>query len=256
MPELNDTTRPIGKWIDSIAKVSAPKRAFVLAIAFLLALSLVILCETARPVVAQQGSAQRLPDLRMASFQDMKIREYPDGRRLLRFTTIMVNVGAGPFEVHGQRLDIDPPESMTSVTQRIYNDAGGYSDIPTPTTMFYSRDGHDHWHLKDLQRYTLKRLNSRESGTLRVGAKEGFCFFDYYAWNGSLPGFPERRQYVESQMCGEAEDQEARHVVMGLSVGWSDVYEYVLPFQWIDITGLPPGRYRLYAKVDVKDHLC
>jgi lysyl oxidase len=37
---------------------------------------------------------------------------------------------------------------------------------------------------------------------------------------------------------------------MGLSVGWGDIYRWSLPDQYIDITGLTNGRYRLYAEVD------
>jgi Lysyl oxidase len=39
-------------------------------------------------------------------------------------------------------------------------------------------------------------------------------------------------------------------VMMGLSVGWGDQYSASTNFQWIDITGLPNGRYRLTATAD------
>ena len=38
--------------------------------------------------------------------------------------------------------------------------------------------------------------------------------------------------------------------MMGLSVGWGDQYSASTNFQWIDITGLPNGRYRLTATAD------
>jgi hypothetical protein len=218
MPELEETTRPIGQCVDSGVRVSAPKRLYVLSVSFLLALLLVIVGGTARSGVAQQGVAQRLPDLRMGWFHDLKIREVPDGRRLLRFSTIMVNVGAGPFEVHGQRLDTDPPGGMTSVNQRINDDAGGYLDEPTPATLFFSGDGHDHWHITKLQSSTLRRLDGQGSGPVRVGAKNGFCVYDYYLWNGTLPRSPERKMDHETNTCGEAEEKAAQSATMGLSV--------------------------------------
>src|SRR5215208_4903320 len=250
MPALDDIYGPVRDCVDFKAKTPATKRLVVLALGFSLAFSLVLLGGIAGPVDAQ-SSAQRLPDLRMASFQDLKIREYADGRRLLRFTAIIVNVGAGPFEVHGQRPNTGT--SNMAVTQRIYNDAGGYRDVPTPATMFFSGDGPDHWHVKHLQRYTLRRLYGWESGPVRVGAKDGFCFYDVYLWNGILRGAPESKEYRENSSCGEAEEQEALQVEMGLSVGWSDVYTYMLPLQYIDITGLPSGRYRLYAIADARE---
>jgi hypothetical protein len=35
--------------------------------------------------------------------------------------------------------------------------------------------------------------------------------------------------------------------MMGLSVGWGDNYPASTVYQWIDITGLPNGKYRLTA---------
>ncbi len=229
------------------------KRLVVMALAFALALPLVVLTTVSAPAHAQ-NAALRLPDLRMGEIQDLKIREVPGGRRLLRFTAIIVNVGAGPFEVHGQRPSTN--SAGMSVNQRIYDDAGGYRDIPTSAVMFFSRDGHDHWHLLNLQRYTLRPLGGSDQGSDRQvpnGAKLGFCFFDSYIWNGALPGAPERSHYRSTRMCGERREEDALRATMGLSVGWSDVYQYYLPFQWIDVTKLPAGRYRLRALADWRD---
>jgi hypothetical protein len=239
--------RHIRDCIDFRAKTPAPKRLLVLALAFALALSLVLLGGIARPVDAQ-GPALRLPDLRMGPIQDMRIRESPDGRRLLRFSTLLVNMGAGPIELYGQRPDTDT--DTMPVTQRIFDNAGGYRDIRTSAIMFFSGDGHDHWHVKGLQRYWLEPLDG--SGQARKGAKEGFCVHDVSPYDLTLPRAPERRIYTTNATCGEREDEEALHVEMGLSIGWVDVYAYWLPFQWIDITGLPSGTYRLWTVADPK----
>jgi hypothetical protein len=39
-------------------------------------------------------------------------------------------------------------------------------------------------------------------------------------------------------------------VTMGLSVGWGDVYAWSLPDQYVDITGLTSGHYRLATTAD------
>jgi hypothetical protein len=39
-------------------------------------------------------------------------------------------------------------------------------------------------------------------------------------------------------------------VTIGLSVGWGDRYPYYLAYQYVDITGIPPGKYRLRSEVD------
>jgi hypothetical protein len=175
-----------------------------------------------------------LPDLRMARLQDLQIQS-TSGRKLLRFDTIIVNVGAGRFEARGSR-----PNTTTSmaVAQRIYNDAGGYRDRATTARMYFAGDGHTHWHLRDLETYALTRLdNGVKVGT---GAKHGFCFYDNYRFGSTQPAY-----YTG---CGRNPD--ALQVRMGLSRGWGDIYQSSLPDQYIDITGLTSGRYKLRATGD------
>ena len=157
------------------------------------------------------AAADRLPDLAMAQLSDLRIDNTVDGRRLLRFTTIIVNRGAGPFELHGKRASTLDPDM--DVTQRIYNNTGGYRDILTNAAMYYAGDGHNHWHLRDLETYELKRLDNGVK--VGVGAKHGFCFTDNYQSNLSLPGAPQTAFY---RTCGN--DPSLLQTTMGLSVGW------------------------------------
>lgn len=230
------------------------KRLTALIVALLVALPVVVLTLIPVPADAQgttpttAHAALRLPDLRMGPLQDLRIRKTSEGKRLLRFSTLMVNVGAGPFKLEGQRPDTSTPEM--SVTQHIRKKAGGFRELPTTARIFYSGDGHDHWHVKGLQRVTLKRLSSgRQVG---VGAKNGFCVYDFTYYNLTLPGAPGSKRYREANTCGDG-DEEALKVDMGLSVGWADKYSYFLPYQWIDITGLRSGIYRMRAVVDPRD---
>ena len=50
------------------------------------------------------------------------------GHTLLRFTTESVNIGTGPLELRGSRPDTSIPTML--VVQRIYDDSGGFRDIP------------------------------------------------------------------------------------------------------------------------------
>jgi hypothetical protein len=183
-----------------------------------------------------------LPDLGMAHPRDLKV-EKSSGRKLLRYTAIVVNVGVGRFEVHGDRPDTASP--MT-VTQRIYDDsATGYHDVvPSGAQMFYSGDGHNHWHVTDLETGELLRLdNGAKVGAL---AKHGFCFYDNYRYNLSLPGAPLSPFYTN---CGTA---SSLHIVPGLSVGWGDSYPWNIAYQYIDVTGLSNGHYRLQISVSTQ----
>jgi len=187
-------------------------------------------------------AADRLPDLRMATIQHTQLdRTTLPGRKLLRFTSVIVNVGPGPLELRGSRPNTATPE-MT-VTQRIYNTSGGFRDVATDATMFFAGDGHNHWHTKDLESSDLVRLdNGAPAGAL---AKQGFCFADNQAFAPSLPGAPSARVYVT---CGG--NSSVLTQTMGLSVGWGDPYYWDTAFQWIDITGVPSGRYRILLTAD------
>jgi hypothetical protein len=83
-----------------------------------------------------------------------------------------------------------------------------------------------------------------------AGAKQGFCLTDSSAFKLSLPGAPNDQVYKGCVMGGKT----SLAVKMGISVGWLDRYGYSLAFQWIDITGLTPGRYQLFATVDPQNY--
>ena len=43
---------------------------------------------------------------------------------------------------------------------------------------------------------------------------------------------------------------EIRFGFQGISAGWADVYDRSLDCQWIDITGVPSGRYVLQVEIN------
>jgi hypothetical protein len=186
--------------------------------------------------------ADRAPDLRMARLADISLQNTTDGRRLLRFSTIIVNVGQGAFELHGSR---SAGSSTMAVDQRVFDESGGSRDLETTASMYFSGDGHNHWHVRDFESYELvRRDNGKRVGT---GAKHGFCFWDNVPFQLSLPFAPQSPVYWG---CGVATDTS---VTVGLSVGWGDRYGATIPDQYIDVTGLAPGGYRLTATADAAD---
>lgn len=197
---------------------------------------------TTEPTTTEPTTTDRLPDLGMAHPKDLRIENTSDGRKLLRFSSIVVNVGAGKFEAHGQRA---ADASTMTTQQRIFDSAGGSRDVSTAATMYFGGDGHNHWHLRDLEDFELVRLdNGTKVGT---GAKHGFCFYDNTVYGSSEPAY----YTTSSGACGKSPSDT--QVVMGLSVGWGDIYRWSLPDQYIDITGLTSGRYRLIATADASD---
>lgn len=204
-----------------------------------LALGLAIALVSVAAAAPTALATSTYPDLRMAPLRDFRIETTPDGRKLLRFTTVIVNVGDGPFEVRGSRSSSSDP--MTGY-QCVY-DGTTCTMQSTAVAMQWSGDGHIHWHVVGLEEYELDRL---DNGVLvGTGAKTGFCFFDNARHDLSLPGAPASVVYTN---CGTSSSDAS--VTMGLSVGWGDTYIWNLAYQWVDITGLVAGSYRLWATAD------
>ena len=202
------------------------------------------------PGAAGTTTTELRPDLAMMRPTDFTIdwNTLP-GHRLLRYSAIIVNIGAGPFEITGERPDTG---SSMSVSQTIYKNDGTTTTVSLPNaTMFYAGDGHNHWHLGSLETGTLTRLdNGSQVGTL---AKHGFCFFDNVAHALSLSGAPQNAYYTETNTSAPGTNSDACDlygpndllVMAGLSVGWGDDYRYTTNYQWIDVTNLQNGHYRL-----------
>ena len=135
-----------------------------------------------------------------------------------------------------------PTRSSRSSRQVLNSDDSWTSHAVPEYKMYFAGDGHNHWHLRDLEGYVLKTMAGTQVG---VGEKHGFCFFDNFEWKLSLPGSPQNPHYLG---CGAFTDPE---VTTGLSIGWGDRYVQKLPDQYIVITGLPDGQYNLKATADV-----
>ena len=84
-----------------------------------------------------------------------------------------------------------------------------------PPYMYFSGDGHNHWHVRDLELGPFKRLP--DQAKLRSAAKHGFSFYDNYR-NGSTAS----AQYTSTNSC--VGGSSALQVTMGLSTGWGDAY--------------------------------
>ena len=181
----------------------------------------------------------------MTPIKDIRI-VVEGGHRRLRFTAMMANVGQGHFEVRGSRSGASDP--TMSISQVLYNSAGGSRTIATNAWGQYAGDGHDHWHVQQMMSYGLWPVGSGTS--ISRGAKVGFCFLDTNAWNLSLPGARQSSYYRES-WCGTQASTTNR---VGISLGWADSYPWSFAYQWVDITGLPAGEYYLRSIVDESDY--
>lgn len=192
--------------------------------------------------VTAAAADARPADLGMARLADFQVAVTAGGQSQLRFSATIVNVGSGPFELSASRASTSDPWQVRQLTAQ--SDGSRTSSGVLPVGMVYGGDGHGHWHIKDLEGYELKRLDNG----VKVGTalKSGFCFFDTTAYKLGLAGAPQTGQYTSSS-CGA---QDVLSASMGLSVGWGDRYPWTLPDQYINVTGLANGKYRLVATAD------
>jgi hypothetical protein len=208
-----------------------------------LSLALALLAIAIGPAAAVRAgqSPEKLPDLAMLPPFDFRI-ESNGGQRLLRFSTVQVNVGRGRFRILGHASDGTANQGdILSVVQWIKHEDGTSTQRPTNAQMSWSfDDGHSHWHLIDFQKFKLVSLESDVLGNV---AKTGFCSFDSYPYTSPKQAFfTSERDICQTNSNGK--------VLMGTSRGWGDIYRWSIAFQWIDITGLPNGDYKLRVIVD------
>jgi hypothetical protein len=157
---------------------------------------------------------------------------------------VIHNIGPGPLEIRGSQ---PVNGAMTVTAQRIYRTDSSFRDDHSrhPPIHFENSDGHRHWHLPGAARYSLWD----ETGGAQVApaSKVGFCLLD----SERIDSFATPRVYTRSatRYCGEGQPNVAQ-VFQGISSGWLDYYPYDLPFQWVDVSDVAPGHYRLAAGVD------
>jgi Lysyl oxidase len=184
-----------------------------------------------------------LPDLDQAPPAAISVVDR-DGRGRLVFLSAVENVGAGPLVVSGRRTAAEQDMHAIQLVRR--------SDKSTETVPLRARlrfvvsETHRHWHLLGFETYELRTVAGR---TLGRDHKTGFCLGDRYDSQKStrLPGEPPRA--VWTQECGRGQTQR-RRILEGISPGFGDDYVPLLEGQYIDVTGLAPGRYVLVHRVN------
>jgi hypothetical protein len=194
---------------------------------------------------SQAERVELLPDLAQASPRALTV--YRDGGTWrLSFLSAVENDGAGPMLLEGRRPNESKPAMQ--VTQLVRRTDGTTASYPVRGEMrFVQSETHRHWHFLDFERYELL---TPEGKLLGRDQKTGFCLGDRYNAQASvrLSGEPEQPGWT--QECGRGQPERLL-IREGISPGFGDDYVPRLEGQWIDLTGLPPGRYVLRHRVNV-----
>jgi hypothetical protein len=216
---------------------------------------------------------QQLPDLVADPPNEVSIsvsKETPTGepaeaKLLLRFNGYVHNKGPGALDFRGKREAPTDPKDLASppmqVFQRVYeyettegppptSEETPHSEEPSSGKMEYVQaDGHNHWHLQHVAAYSL--WNAQQTAEVAPSQKVGFCLEDSEHVENIGP---EQGVYVDygphpREFCRQYHP-EATEVFEGISEGWRDVYDADLAFQWVDVSNVLPGEYRLRAEVN------
>ena len=163
-------------------------------------------------------------------------------RRCLRVDTHIVNEGDGPLEV---AYVIDGPDIRAM--QHVYLRDGSYVARRAADSEFHPT--HTHFHIKD---FYISKLWATKGGAIAgrkpvsVTRKNGFCPED--SSRHSTGKEPRYRCRDDVRTEGGVSE------VVGISAGYMDTYGYALPDQFLEITGVPDGRYLLEVVIDPDDN--
>lgn len=184
-----------------------------------------------------------------------------EGARLcLRFDQIFANTGEGPMELRFSVPTGTTPEHA-NVYQRIYwsDSATHFEDRLAGEVHYHGTHSHYHFTSFGLSRIWAVTASGAKSGSkpvrerkmkrtfasqlIRSGRKVSFCLadteIDVWARKGDGP-----RTYIAPDCLFPASsDPQSDYYVQGITPGWGDIYDYYLPDQFIEVSGVPDGDY-------------
>lgn len=156
---------------------------------------------------------------------------------LYRFTATTANIGAGPLEFR----DVTHPDLAHDVFQRVHDSEGGFTEeliASFPDAFFLDNR---HLYFPGFSTYNLRTVLPGDGvgPVVSTQDKTSRAVVDSTAYDTALPGAPDQREY-----------SSVTAPILGISVGWADVYGLGFPGQWVEVTDLAPGPYWLEMIVD------
>lgn len=191
----------------------------------------------------------------------------------LRFDQVFANVGEGTMELRFA-VPRDGASHPHDIFQRIYRSTGGFDERVGGDLEFHPI--HQHYHYtgfgitrlyasnaagrrlgsSPVRARRMKKIKNRQPPEpVRAGRKVSFCLadteLDFWLKKGNGP----RTYNAPDCLFPAYSDAEHDYFVQGITAGWGDVYDWYLPDQYIEVTGVPDGYYILETTADPDDTL-
>jgi len=185
--------------------------------------------------------------------------EEDGARTCLRFDQIIANVGRGPVEIAYQVPAGTPsdPAAIFPVAQRIRESDGAFVDRPGGTVEYHAVHGHYHYSSFANALLWTSDARGRRLGIEPVAAahKVSFCMADIRIDAWGKKGDGPRKYYAPDCLFPHTSDGTTDEYRQGINNGWADVYDWYLPDQYIEVSGVPSGYYRLEFCADPFDEI-
>ena len=190
-----------------------------------------------------------------------------DARLCLRFDQIFANTGQGAMELRfAVPTGTTPP--FADVLQRVYwsDDPAHVEDRVAGQVELHETHGHYHFTSFGVSRlFTATPAGTVASATpirqrrtartvplelVRSARKVSFCLADTEIDSWGKKGNGPRTYIAPDCLFPASSDGVNDYFVQGITRGWGDIYDYYLPDQYLEVSGVPDGDYVLETHAD------
>ncbi len=174
----------------------------------------------------------------------------------LRFDQIIANESRGPLELW---FTVPPGsvETEFAVQQRVYRSDGSSEDQDGGEVHLHGIHGHYHYESFATTDLWASNAAGAKLGDAPVtgGKKVSFCIADIRIDKWGKKGDGPRTYMAPDCLFPAFSDADGDHYRQGLTPGWADVYDWYIPDQYIEVSGVPDGYYRLEFCADPENSI-
>lgn len=185
--------------------------------------------------------------------------------RCLRFTTVVENVGSGPMQVQVRyagesagQPDVGFVPGECDAEQVVYATNGSTYARPAGSCQPYLVNAPPQLPYGNVVAFSLYRVTPSGALGTEIGSayKASYCLTDDNYFGFGSPGPNSPNQFSGQPNCSgpsqfdQGSNSASAWAVEGISPGWGDVYTWDTADQYLNVTGLPNGRYAIVERVN------